>query len=217
MSRSTFVVLALALSSAPAVPSLAVADDLPPATAPAFSAVYHLTSRAREKAQDDWAYNTEDMVTISVGTTKESRWDYKSDGRTILNDEVSRFATTFGGKNQPPNVAQRNQAPFVPIGWEFGYETVTKVSESKPEVLGKTTIAGKECTRLRLVSDQYGEPEYCVTSTGIVLRFANKSSTVETVYEAQSLNETTPDAKIFSVPAGMTVEERGGPKRPKIF
>jgi hypothetical protein len=208
--------LALALSAALFVSSLAVADDLPPATAPAFSAVYHLTSRARDKAQDDWTYNTEDTVTISVVTTKQSRWDYKSDGRTILIDQVSGSATVFGAKNLPPNTAHRSQAPFKPIGWEFGYDVVTKVNDNKPEILGKTTIAGKECTRLRLTSEQYGEPEYCVTNTGIVLRFANKSSTAEAIYEAQSLNESTPDPKLFSVPAGVTVEEKAGPKRPQI-
>ena len=209
----------------PTVPSLLVlsvvlalparAGDLPPTESPAYSAVYKTTSRFRDKAQDEWGPAVEDTVTIAAAT-KQSRWDYKSDGHTILNDQVGRYSTIFGGKT-PPNTALRSKAPFVPIGWEFGYGTVVKVTENPTEVLGKATIAGKECTRIHLSSDQYGEPEYCVTSTGIVLRFANRSGTAETVYEAQSVDETAPDQKIFSVPAGITVEERGGPRRPKIL
>ena len=215
MSRSHRLVLAL--SAAVVLSSLAVADDLPPSTAPAFSGVYHLTSRARAKAQDDWTYTVDDMVSIAVGKTRQARWGYKSDGRTTLIDQVARTSTTFGAKGQAPNTAVRAQSPFTPIGWEFGYETVLKAIEGKPEVLGQATIAGKECTRIRLTSEQYGEPEYCVTKTGIVLRFTNKSSTAETTYEAQSVDESTPDEKLFATPAGMNVEEKGPPKKPRIM
>jgi hypothetical protein len=208
-----FVLLFTALV---AIPVVAAADDLPPNVAPAYSAVYHNTSRARDKAQDEWTYHSEDTITISILPSRLSRWDYKSDGHWLLNDQVSRRSTTFGGKN-PPNTAYSFQAPYLPLGWEFGYDTAAKVSDSKPEVLGKTTIAGKECTQVKLVSEQYGEPEYCVTKTGIVLRFVNKSSTAETVYEAQSVDESAPDQKRFSTPPGTRVEERGGPRRPKIL
>lgn len=211
------LVLALSLCAALAVPMAARGDDLPPAKAPAFSGVYKMTSRSREKAQDEWTFTNDDTVTIAVSATKVSRWDYKSDGRSLIVDQVSQATTTFGGKN-PPNVAYRSVAGYVAIGWEFGYEIVTKVNDNKPQVLGKTTIAGTECTQVRLSSEQYGEPEYCVSKTGIVLRFANKSSTAETEYVAQSIDPTAPDDKRFSVPVGTKVEERGAmPRKPKIF
>jgi hypothetical protein len=41
-----------------------------------------------------------------------------------------------------------------------------------------------------------------------VLRFENKSTTAETVYEAQSVDTTAPDASKFEVPAGYVVQER---------
>ena len=71
---------------------------------------------------------------------------------------------------------------------------------------------------MRFVSTQFGKPEFCVTKTGITLRFANSSSTAEAVYEAQSVDETAPAPDRFTVPAGYKVEERAGaPKRELKF
>jgi hypothetical protein len=184
------------------------ADELPPKDAPAYSGVYKTTTRYRDDERGDWNRQTEDTVTIAV-LPKQSRWDYKSDGRTAINDYGSRATTLFGGK-EPPNTARRVIAPATPISWEFGYATVLAVANDKPKVLGTATIAGKECTKLRLVSDDdiYGEPEFCVTKTGIVLRFTNHSSNAETVVEAESITEAAPDKATFAVPAGYTVEEK---------
>lgn len=206
--RSLLVALGLLVVAAGAP---ARADDLPPKDAPAFTAVYHAVTQTREKAQDPWTYTVDDTVTIAV-MTKLSRWDHKSDGHTILNDAVGRYTTVFGGKTAA-GTAIRTQIPFTPINWEFGYGTVADVIEGKPEVLGASTVAGHACTRIRFVSEQYGEPEYCVTKTGIVLRFSNASSTGQTVYEAQSLDEKPPDKGLFSVPAGLKVQETSGPAR----
>jgi hypothetical protein len=62
-------------------------------------------------------------------------------------------------------------------------------------------------------STQYGKPEFCVAKTGIVLRFANKSSTAEAVYEAESITEGAADKTRFALPAGLTIEEKRPPNR----
>jgi len=194
------------------VASLARADDLPPPTAPAFTGVYKMASKSKVNATDEgWQFTSEDTVTIGVDG-KQARWDYKSDGHTLLIDQAAHTNTIFGGKT-PPNTAHRSKMPVVPISWEFGYGTVAAATPEKPQVLGTTTIAGKECTRITFNSTQYGKPEYCVAKNGIVLRFANKSSTAEAVYEAESIAEAAPTKERFTVPAGYTVEERRGPNR----
>jgi hypothetical protein len=186
------------------------ADELPPPDAPPYSAVYRMSQRSKVNPQDEWKFNMEDTVTISVNE-KKSRWDYKSDGRTTL-IERGATTTTFGGKT-PPNTAVRSRMPFVPVSWEFGYGTVAAATKAKPEVLGTTTIAGKECTRLTFTSEQYGKPEYCIAKNGVVLRFANASSNAEAVYEAQSVTEAAPDKDRFAIPAGHVIEHRGPIRR----
>jgi hypothetical protein len=203
-----FVSLAAATALALATPVLA--DELPPQEAPAYTGVYQLSSRSKVNATDDWQFTKDDTVTIAVRDNK-ARWDHKSDGLTLLIDR-GVMSTSFGGKT-PPNTALRSRMPSAPIGWEFGYATVAAATPEKPQVLGTTTIAGKECTRITFNSTQYGKPEFCVAKTGIVLRFANKSSTAEATYEAQSVTETAPDKDRFAVPAGYTVEERRPPNR----
>ena len=202
----------LAILAAAVVPGRA--DELPPKDAPAYSAVYQMRTQAREKAQDPWGYKKEDTVTVAV-LAKQSRWTHKSDGQNLLYDSVSRTSTLWGGAT-PAGTAVRSRSGLTPIGWEFGYATVAFAAENKPEVLGKATIAGHECTRLRYVSDQYGEPEFCVTNTGIVLRFATASTTAEAVYEAQSVDEKAPDKSLFSPPADLKIEERAGAPRKAV-
>ena len=210
MSRSAALRF-LALSSCLGLVPASYADELPPQEAPAFTGVYHAVTRGRDNQGEDWKYLTDDTVTIAV-LTKQSRWDHKSDGTTRITDSASRYTTVFGGKT-PPNTAYRTRAPFVPLGWEFGYATVAKSTGKAPEVLGTDTVAGLPCTRLRYISAQYGEPEYCVAKSGIVLRFANKSADAEATYEATSITEKAPDANLFTTPPGLTVEERGQARR----
>ena len=188
------------------------AGDVPPKDAPAYTGVYHVRTQARDKAQDDWSYKTDDTVTIAVFTTKLSRWDYKSDGHTILNDYVGQYATVFGGA-LPPGKARRSHASAPPLAWELGYAAVAAATGHGPEIVGTATIAGRACTQIRYVSDQYGEPEFCVTKTGIVLRFANHSSTAEATYEAESIDDKAPNIDRFGLPAGVTVDEP--PPRPR--
>jgi len=210
MSPST-AYRALVLSGLLVLAPAAYGEKLPPKEAPAYSAVYHATSRSKDKVGDPWQYETDDMVTIAV-LNKQSRWDHKSDGTTRINDSVSRYTTTFGGK-VPPNTAYRTRAQFVAIGWEFGYVNVAKATDSEPEVLGTMTVAGQPCTRLRYTSEQYGTPEFCVTKSGIVLRFVNASSTAEATYEATSVDEKAPDANRFTTPFGYKFEEPGQARR----
>jgi hypothetical protein len=205
--RSITLAAALAL-----VASNVPAQELPPKEAPAYSAVYKTSSRSRAMATDDWQFHSEDTVTIAV-LNKQSRWDYKDDGRTIITDQVARTTTRFGG-SVPPNTAFRSQTTFTPIGWEFGMATIAAATRAKPEIVGTTTIAGQECTRVRFVSTQFGKPEFCVTKSGITLRFANASSTAEAVYEAQSVDETAPAPSRFVVPPEYKIEQRAAePKR----
>jgi hypothetical protein len=185
------------------------ADELPPKDAPAYSAVYHLSNRVRAEETEPWVSQPDDTITIAV-LGKQSRWDFKSDGHSVIGDAASRSTTTFGGK-APANTAYRMVAPYTPIGWELGYATVAAASKAKPEVLGTKTIAGQPCTNLRFTSEEYGTPEYCVTKTGIVLRFANESENAAALYEAQSITEKAPDKDRFSPPAGYKIEE---PKMP---
>ena len=194
----------------------AVGEELPPKESPPHTAVYRNSSRSRVEPSDEWTFTSEDTITIAV-RDKKSRWENKSDGQVLLIDPTIRQTIKYGGK-VPPKTATRTKATYTTIGWEFGIATVANATEAPPEVLGKSTIAGHECTRLRWTSVQYGKPEFCVSKTGIVLRFENRSSTAETVYEAQSVDETAPDAAKFAVPEGYTIEDRSSsPKSVKIL
>ena len=186
------------------------AEDLPPKDAPAYTGVYQLSSRGRDDAQGSWDYQSQDTITIAT-LGRQSRWDFKSDGRTAISDLENHTTITFGGKI-PANTAYRTGLPFTPIGWEFGYANVAAAA-AKPEVLGTKTIAGQPCTQLRFTSDEYGTPEYCVAKNGIVLRFSNASATSEAAYEAQSINPATPEKDRFSPPAGYNVEDPTTKKR----
>lgn len=199
-ARLRSVALAAALVSAGA----SLAADLPPREAPAYSATYRMSSRSRVAAQDEWKFSENDTVTINVAG-KQSRWDYAKGGTTILNDHATRRTTTFGGKT-PAGKALRGKAPFVPIGWEYGYATVA--GDKAPEVLGTTTIAGRECVRLKFDSEDYGTPEYCVAKNGIVLRFANQTDTAEATYEAETVSDAAPAGDKFAVPSNLAIEER---------
>jgi hypothetical protein len=193
----------------------ATAADLPPQEAPNYTGVYKLMQRQREEPGGEWKYTTEDTVTIAV-LNKQVRWDHKTAGSTEIIDSVSRSMTTFGGRI-PAGTATRTQGGLAVIGWEFGYATVAKANDNKPEVLGEATIAGQPCTRLKFVSEQYGEPEYCVAKNGVVLKFANASSTAEATYEAISVDDKAPDPSRFVTPPDLKVEEkRATPKKSQL-
>jgi len=185
------------------------ADELPPKDAPAYTGVYHLSTRVRAEETEPWVSQPDETITIAV-QGKQSRWDFKSDGHTVIADAAAKSTTSFGGK-VPANTAYRSRLSFTPIGWELGYATVAGATKSKPEVLGTATFAGQPCTRLRFTSEEYGTPEYCVAKSGIVLRFANESENASAIYEAQSITEKAPDKDRFSPPAGYKIEE---PKMP---
>jgi len=192
------------------------AADLPPKEAPAYTGVYKMTQRGRDEPGGEWKYNQDDTITIAT-LHRQSRWDRKILGSSDIIDSVGGGMTSFGGK-VPAGQAIRTQAPFVPIGWEFGYAVVAKASEKEPEVLGEATIAGRPCTRLKFVSEQYGAPEYCVTKSGIVLKFTNASSTAEATYEAVSIDDKAPDPNRFVTPPDLKIVEKTGPKKAlKIF
>ena len=80
-------------------------------------------------------------------------------------------------------------------------------------MLGEATIAGQPCTRLKFVSEMYGEPELCVAKTGVVLKFSNASSNAEATYEATSVDDKAPDANKFVTPNELKVQERALPKK----
>ena len=197
--------------------STVAAADLPPQEAPPYTGVYKMTQKGRDAPGGEWKYTTDDTVTITV-LNKQARWDRKIEGSTQIIDSVGRSTTSFGGRT-PAGTAVRTQMGFVPIGWEFGYATVVKAMEKEPEVLGQATIAGQPCTRLKFVSEQYGQPEYCVAKNGVVLKFTNASSTAEATYEALSVDDKAPDANRFVTPPDLKVEERasGRRKTPKLF
>jgi len=212
MSRSVLgSLLSLGLA---ACASASLAADLPPQEAPPFTGVYHQVSRARDAPGEEWKYTVDDTLTITV-LAKQSRWDHKGDGSTEINDSVSRYSTRFGGR-VPAGTALRSQAPFVPVNWEHGWATVRHATEKDPEVLGEATIAGQPCTRLKFVSEQYGEPEFCVAKSGIVLRFSNASSTAEATYEATSIDDKAPDPAKLVTPPGLKVEEQAGAPKKKL-
>jgi hypothetical protein len=192
--------------------SVAGAADLPPQEASPYTAVYKMTSRQRDDEPNaEWKYTSEDTVTIAV-LAKQSRWDRKTAGTTEIIDSVAGTITAFGGQT-PAGTAVRARPKFPTIGWEFGYATVAKGSSKAPEVLGEATIAGQPCTRLKFVSEMYGEPELCVAKNGVVLKFTNASSTAEAAYEAISVDDKAPDANRFVTPTGLKVQEKAGPKR----
>jgi hypothetical protein len=208
-AMSRFVVRSLLCLGA-FLASPACAADLPPQEAPPYTAVYKMTSRQRDQPAEEWKYRSDDTVTIAV-LNKQSRWDRKTAGSTQITDFVSRYTTTFGGQI-PAGTAIRTRAELLGISWEFGYATVAKATGKDPEVLGEATVAGQPCTRLKYVSDQYGEPEYCVAKNGVVLKFTNASSTAEATYEAISVDDKAPDASKFVTPTARKVEDHV-PKR----
>ncbi len=211
LTSRRFATLALALLVLAA--TTATADDLPPKEAPPYSGVYSMSTRSRLAPTDDWTFKSEDTITVAI-LNHRSRWDFKSDGHVVITDRVAHTTTNLGGK-LPPNTAARMPFASTAIGWEFGTATVAAERGNKPEIRGTATIAGHECTRVRFVSARYGTPEFCVTKNGIPLRFSNASSTAETVYEAQSIDEKAPPADRFTLPAGYKLEERTAPpKRP---
>jgi hypothetical protein len=214
MSRS--IVLALVgLGAVLASAVHATAADLPPQEAPNYSGVYKLMQRQRDEPNEEWKYKTEDTVTIAV-LNKQVRWDYKTAGSTQIIDSVSQTTTSFGGRI-PAGTATRTQGGVGVIGWELGYATVAKAAEKAPEVLGQATIAGQPCTRLKFVSEMYGEPEYCVAKNGIVLKFSNASSSAEATYEAVSVDDKAPDASRFVPPSDLKIEEkRATPKKTQL-
>ena len=197
--------------------STAAAADLPPQEAPPYTGVYKMTQRGRDDPNGEWKYVTDDTVTIAV-LNKQSRWDRKSAGNTDIIDAVSNTTTSFGG-NTPAGTATRIRSAFAPIRWEFGYATLVKAAEKEPEVLGEATVAGRPCTRLAFVSEQYGKPEYCVAKNGVVLKWANASSTGEATYEAVSIDDKAPDANRFVTPSDLKVEDKasGLKKSVKLF
>ncbi len=190
--------------------SAVCAADLPPQQAPPYTAVYKMTSRQRDEPAEEWKYTSDDTDTIAV-LNQQSRWDRKTAGSTQITDFVSRDRTTFGGQT-PSGTAVRTQADLLGISWELGYATVAKATGKEPEVLGEATVAGQPCTRLKFVSEQYGEPEYCVAKNGVVLKFTNASSTAEATYEAISVDDKAPDASKFVTPTALKIEEKV-PKR----
>ena len=188
--------------------SAAGAADLPPQEAGSYTAVYKMTSRQRDDDPGaEWKYTADDTVTIAV-LDKQARWDRKTAGSSDIVDSVAGTITYFGGKI-PAGTARRARTTSPGIGWEFGYARVAKAAEKAPEVLGEATIAGQPCTRLKFVSEMYGDPEFCVAKNGVVLKFANASSNAEATYEAVSVDDKAPDASKFVTPAGLKVEERG--------
>jgi hypothetical protein len=207
--RVPFVVAAPLLAALALAPARAA--ELPPKDAPPYTGVYRMSMKSKVEPTDDWTFKTDDTVTIAV-RNKQSRWDYQSDGHTLIYDAVGLSSIVFGGK-MPPDTANRSLSPTPPIGWEFGVATVQTATPAAPEVVGPDTVAGKECTRIRFVSIQYGKPEFCVTPTGIVLRFANSSTTGEVLYEATSITETPPDPSRFSTPPGYKVQDLALPRR----
>ena len=182
-------------------------EDLPPRQAVAYTGVYKSTTSGKEKPwADKWDFTKEDTVTITVSGGK-SRWEQKSDGLVIIQDYPVKQSTEFGGRI-PKGTATRVTYRIPPIRWELGYDVVAAATESKPEVLGQDTVAGQSCTRLSYRSTQYGTPEYCVAKNGIVLRFANHSNNAEIRYEAVSVTPGTPDAKAFTIPTDLQINDR---------
>jgi hypothetical protein len=218
-AMSRFVVRSLVLIGALVASAVHAPDspaaDLPPEEAAPYTAVYKMTARQKDEPAEEWKYITEDTVTIAV-LNKQIRRDRKTAGSTEIIDSVSRSTTSFGGKT-PAGTAFRSKSAFVGIGWELGYGTVRKGTGKDPEVLGEATIAGQPCTRLKFVSEQYGEPEYCVAKNGVVLKFTNASDDAEATYEAVSIEDKAPDANRFVTPSELTIVERSGaPKKAKL-
>jgi hypothetical protein len=207
-ARPTPLALLLAPAALLAFGRPGLAEDLPPQQTVAHSGVYKSTSSGKQKPwAETWDFTDEDTVTIVVSDGK-ARWDYKSDGRVVIQDYPAKQSAEFGGKRLAAGTATRMTYKMAPIRWELGYEAVAKATESKPEALGQDTIAGQSCTRLRYDSAQYGTPEYCVAKNGIVLRFVNQSSNAEIRYEAVSVTPGAPDAKAFTIPADLQINER---------
>ena len=188
--------LPIAVAAATALLALSArADDLPPRDAPPYTGTYTVTKR--QGIDDVWSSQT-DTVTIAV-FAKQSRWDYRSDGRTTLIDPIGRSTVEWGGKMRP-GTTRRSRLNSAPIGWEFGYAKVAEASPAPPQRRGTSSVAGRPCMRLAFTSEVYGKPEYCVGADCIVLRFSNTSEDADATYEATSITPGTPDAARFTPP-----------------
>jgi hypothetical protein len=182
-----------------ATPALA----LPPPDAAPNQTVYKQTV---ERTVDGKKSSEQETTTIRV-TDKRSRWDRKTAKQTIVFDHPAGAIFTWGG-TLPPNVALKSPMPPALAAWDLGYARIA--ADSTPPVeKGPATIAGTPCTKLQFASKRYGEPELCVTDTGIIARFhlTDTGSGNVTTFEAQTITPGTQPASTFAVPDDLTVEE----------
>lgn len=201
-----FAVPAVAVAILLGTPLRSRAEDPKPAeTAPPFSATYHLQRDVRDDPGAEWTSDRNETVTIAIDGTR-SRWDYGGDGTVKIFDTVASTYMVTGGK-VGNDVAYRVAMSFRPIGWEFGYAYAASPDGAKVETLGTTKIAGRECTRMRITSEEFGEPEFCVTKNGIVLRFTNSTPEERATYEATSVTDGPVDVNKFSLPPELKIEK----------
>jgi hypothetical protein len=178
------------------------AHALPPAIAPPNTTVY----RQSIVRNDDGGKRTfDDTVTITAAG-KRARWQKKSDGQTTVYDGVAKTITMWGG-GLPEKEALRSALPDAMSSWDLGYGTIA-ADGGPPTEKGTATIAGQECTRLAFTSKRYGNPELCVTATGIVAKFFldDPEDKSVTTFEAERITAGDPPAGAFDVPAGTTVQ-----------
>jgi hypothetical protein len=183
-------------------------DALPPTEAKPFTAVYNSERRYRLPPDDPEWKTIKDSMTISVSGV-QSRWEYKSDGRIAIYDYGKRTLIEYGGKHAARTAARFHFTSIpLPIGWEFGSGKASRTDGAKSQVVGKATIAGQECTRVVVESEEYGKPEFCVTADGTVLRYEIQALNDSIVYEAQSVTPGTVEPASFQLPAGYAAEDK---------
>ena len=137
------------------------------------------------------------------GQSGKTRTITDKDGAQIRINEAEKTATKFpaggfgggfgGGRNQ--------------INWNNLTDQVKK--ENNIKELGKETVAGKECTKYSMTMDMMGQSmEQTVwIYKGIMLKNLMSTEMGEFGQTCKKFEEKAVDASMFTVPAGVKVEE----------
>lgn len=175
---------------------------LPPGVAPPGTTIYR---QSIVRTRDGGKRTFDDTVTITVDG-KRSRWQRKSDGQTTVYDGVAGTITMWGG-GLPDKEALRSPLPDPMSSWDLGSAGIA-ADAPPPAEQGTATIAGQPCTRLAYATKHFGNPELCVTPTGLVTKFHldDPEDGSVTTFEAEKTTPGAPPAGTFDVPAGYGVQ-----------
>lgn len=180
----------------------AAAAAFPPPKARPYTGTYKMTSKT---IQDGKTETKKGTVTIAVLGNKSSWKD--ADGQVTIYDVQAKKVTVYGGKSKE-KIAQRKDLAAATSAWELGYQRLTSSMTAPPKEGAQGKYAGEACTVVQFETREMGNPELCITPKGVVTRYAEKKADgSETVYEAEKIDMSAPEADAFTVPHGYELKD----------